>query len=497
MLEELIKRLRTLLGHAGAPFAASLPVFLGLTWFTLSISTGVVFAAQLNSLANFPTSTIGRGLQSGAAAFGFGLAMVTATTALLLMLVDRPRVRILGGFLAFLELLVSLFFAVSDVTTGFRAAMYVRIAWDGVLLWLATYERAPLRLPRLNRDLLVVVYAIAATVVGLGAVYGVGIFQFLINGLVVGSIYVLGAAGLSLIYGIRKFANFAHGETITFGAYMVLWINLGFQAEILYGVVFAVAMTAALSMVLEFVVFRQLAGRGPVSLLVASIGVTIFLNNLISASFGTSIQSYDVRVAVSWILLDIDGVPVLTLNPVKGVATLVACVLLILFLHLLLSRTTLGKAMRATADNPDLARASGINTRNVILWTWAIAGAMAAVAGAMLGIVNDVRPGMGFNVLLFVFAAVIVGGLGSPYGAMLGGFLVGIAQELSVALLFWLGRPEVLGLEQAVAYKPVAAFLIMILVLLLKPEGLVSSKRAAGSRPWVRWFRQLGRGDGA
>jgi len=250
-------------------------------------------------------------------------------------------------------------------------------------------------------------------------------------------------------------------------------------------------------MVLEFVVFRQLAGRGPVSLLVASIGVTIFLNNLISASFGTSIQSYDVRVAVSWILLDIDGVPVLTLNPVKGVATLVACVLLILFLHLLLSRTTLGKAMRATADNPDLARASGINTRNVILWTWAIAGAMAAVAGAMLGIVNDVRPGMGFNVLLFVFAAVIVGGLGSPYGAMLGGFLVGIAQELSVALLFWLGKPEVLGLEQAVAYKPVAAFLIMILVLLLKPEGLVSSKRASGSRPWIRWLRQLGRGDGA
>jgi len=90
-----------------------------------------------------------------------------------------------------------------------------------------------------------------------------------------------------------------------------------------------------------------------------------------------------------------------------------------------------------------------------------------------------------------------VGGLGSPYGAMLGGFLVGIAQELSVALLFWLGKPEVLGLEQAVAYKPVAAFLIMILVLLLKPEGLVSSKRASGSRPWIRWLRQLGRGDGA
>ncbi len=354
-----------------------------------------------------------------------------------------------------------------------------------------------LRLPRINRDLLIVFGIVAGVTAALGLVHGISILQYLINGFVVGSILVLGATGLSLIYGIRKFANFAHGEMMTFGAYMALWINAGYHAGIVWGVVFAIVVTALLAMVLEFLVFRQLAGKGPVSLLVASIGVTIFLNNFINAWFGTSIQTYDVRVAVSWVLLEVDGVPVLTLNPLKGVATLVAGISLIVFLHILLSRTTLGKAMRATADNSDLARASGINTRNVILWTWAIAGAMAAVAGALLGIVNDVRPGMGFGILLFVFAAVIVGGLGSPYGAMLGGFLVGIVQELSVALLAWLGRPEVLGLEQPVAYKPVAAFIIMIVVLLIRPEGLVSDRRTSGRRPWVRRLRELVRGESA
>src|SRR2546425_5118436 len=97
--------------------------------------------------------------------------------------------------------------------------------------------------------------------------------------------------------------------------------------------------------------------------------------------------------------------------------------------------------MRATADNPDLARASGIKIRNIILWTWAISGGMAAVAGGLLAIVTDVRPGLGFNILLFVFAAVIIGGVGSPYRAMLGGVAVWIARGLAPAVFAWVGRP--------------------------------------------------------
>lgn len=318
--------------------------------------------------------------------------------------------------------------------------------------------------------------AIAVVTAGLSRVYGALVLQFLVNGLVVGSIYVLGATGLSLVFGIRKFANFAHGEMMTFGAYMAYLANVYWFLNILWGLVFAVFATAVLGMLLELLVFRKLAARGPVAALVASIGITIFLSNLVELSFGTSITGYNLRIALNWVLISEGGAPILTINPVKGAATLVVSTILIVLLHIMLRYTTLGRAMRATADNMDLARASGINVRNVILWTWAIAGALAAIAGVLLGIANDVRPALGFNVLLFVFAAVIIGGLGSPYGAMLGGFIVGIAQELSVPLLVWLGRPEVASLPNPTAYSPIAAFLIMILVLLLRPGGLAHGK---------------------
>ncbi len=346
----------------------------------------------------------------------------------------------------------------------------------------------PLALPKINRDFIVVGVLIAASTAVLGVIYqnlpgiqggGISVLQFLINGVVVGSIYILGATGLSLIFGIRKFANFAHGELMTFGAYMALLVNTILLMDILWGFIFAIVATAMVGIALELLVFRRLASRGPVSALVASLGVTIFMNNLINGTFGTSIQVYNLQVAVSLPLYSVDGVPVLSINPIKGIATLVVSSVLIVFLHVLLSRTTLGKAMRATADNPDLARASGINTSNVILWTWAISGGLAAVAGVLLAVVLDVRPALGFNVLLFVFAAVLVGGIGSPYGAMLGGFIVGVAQEMSVALLAWLGRPDVIGLERATAYKPVAAFAIMIVVLLIRPGGLGAGKRVA------------------
>jgi branched-chain amino acid transport system permease protein len=332
-----------------------------------------------------------------------------------------------------------------------------------------------------------VLLSIALATAGLGIVYGISIVQFLINGLVVGSIYVLGATGLSLIFGIRKFANFAHGEMMTFGAYMAFLVNVIWATSILWGFVFAIVTTAGIAMAMELLVFRKLAGKGPVPALVASIGITIFLQNAINLAFGTSIQSYNLRIAENITLLSIEGVSVLSINPLKGIATLVVAIALILFLHVLLRWTTLGKAMRATADNPDLARASGIRIRNVILWTWAISGAMAAVAGVLLAIVTDVRPGLGFHILLFVFAAVIIGGLGSPYGAMLGGFVVGISEHLATAFFGWLGRPSVIGLENHNAYSPIAAFLIMILVLLLRPGGLVAGRPSTAPTPRRRF----------
>jgi len=405
------------------------------------------------------------------------------------------------------------------------------------------------------RDLLAVLLIVTVITALLGLIHGISILQYVINGLIVGSIYVLGATGLTLIFGIRKFSNFAHGDMMTYGAYMAYLANVLWFLDIIWGFVFAILMTAVLGILMELLVFRKLAGRGPVSALVASIGIMIFLQNFLNGTFGTSINQYNIRLTSNIVLWTENGISVVSIPPLRGITVLVVSAVIILLLHVLLSRTTMGKAMRATADNPDLARASGIRVRGVILWTWALTGAMAGVAGVLLGIFIDVRPGLGFNVLLFIFAAVIVGGIGSPYGAMLGGLVVGIAQELSAAFLVWLGRdeaaqgivdafrspaaiavavallavllahlsyrvhvpprewvrpvllaglilfvpiglaflapPQVGGLEQPVAYRPIAAFGIMILVLLLRPAGLAAGKT---SGPRVgRGFSLIGR----
>lgn len=325
---------------------------------------------------------------------------------------------------------------------------------------------------RINRDYALAFLAVGAVTAALGGVYGLGILSYLIVGFRVGAIYVLGATGLTLVYSVRKFANFAHGDIMTFGAYMAYLVNVGWRMNILWGFGFAVVLAALAGIAMEILVFRRLANRGPVQNLVASIGVTLVLQNAVKVAFGTEIHTYNLLPVQDIPLLRLSPTQFVSINLVRDVLPIVVSLALIVALHLLLTRTTLGKAMRATSDNPDLARASGIKTRNVILWTWAISGGMAAVAGALLAIVTDVRTSLGFDVLLFLFASAIIGGIGSAYGAMVGGFLVGIAQQLGVAFLAWLGRPEVLHIDQATAYSPVVAFVIMIVVLILRPEGL-------------------------
>lgn len=324
----------------------------------------------------------------------------------------------------------------------------------------------------MNRDFLLAFLVVGVATVGLGAIYGLTIINYFLVGLGVGSIYVLGATGLTLVYSVRKFANFAHGDMMTFGAYMALLANVIWRMNILWGFGLAIVATAAIGVVMEVLVFRKLANRGPVQSLVASIGITLILQNGVKAWFGTSIQNYAVPQPRDIVLYQISPTQLVTFPVLRGVVAIVVSVALIAFLHVLLKRTTLGKAMRATADNPDLARASGIKTRNVILWTWIISGGMAAVAGVLLALGTDIRTSLGFDILLFLFAAAIIGGIGSPYGAMVGGLLVGLAQQLGVAFLAWLGRPEVLNISQATAYSPVIAFVIMILVLITRPEGL-------------------------
>lgn len=340
-----------------------------------------------------------------------------------------------------------------------------------------------------NRVLVETIILIAVTGIVLSLLFGGNLIQVLGNGLIVGSIYVLGATGLSLTYGIKKFANFAHGDLITFGAYMAFFVNVGLGLNLAFGLVFAIVVLALVGILLELLIFRRLEGKGVVAPLIASVGVFIVIQNSISAVFGTQPDAYNMPRVSNWAF----GDPLIfQINPIKGVLTFIVAVAATALLHILLSRTTLGKAMRATSDNVDLARSSGINTGNVTLWTWAISGMLAALAGVLLGLVIDVRPLLGFNILLFLFAAVIIGGIGSPYGAMIGGFLVGIVQELSGIVLDWLSRPDVIGLEVAAAYRPAAAFLVMILVLLVKPEGLLGTATRRETRGATLRARLLG-----
>ncbi len=293
------------------------------------------------------------------------------------------------------------------------------------------------------------------------------VFQALLNGLVDASIIALAAVSVSLIYGVRGFANFAAGDMMTVGAYVTLFAMSAFRAGIVVGLLVAIVFVAFLGIAMEFLVFSRLEGRGPVAPLVASIGIAFVLQNAIRIVFGTSETTLGLRGQDDWLLGLRDPLTTyqVTLNPLRGLVPLVMAAAFVASLTVLLQYTKLGKAMRATADNADLARISGIDVRFVRYATWALAGALSAAAGVMLAIrLNVLIPLLGFDILLLVFGAVILGGIGSPYGAMLGALVMGLAQNLFF--------PIATATGVAAELAALVPFVILILVLLVRPQGI-------------------------
>ncbi|EMA26126.1 MULTISPECIES: branched-chain amino acid ABC transporter permease [Haloarcula] len=297
------------------------------------------------------------------------------------------------------------------------------------------------------------------------------ILQYLANGLVFSSIIILGSIGLSLVYSIADFANFAHGDTMTLGAYgalvafgvfgglggTVLGLPIGFFIALAVGM----ALAAVVAVLTHILVYKPL-DTDSIGLLITSIGVAFVYRAVLQASFGTDFLQYDIRRSGPIpVLLDTLDVAVTQ----RDVAIIVSAAVLVVALHLLLQRTTLGRKMRATADNPDLARVSGIRTDRVILVMWVVGSALAAAGGVFLALYSQLDPRIGFNILLVVFAAVILGGIGSVYGAMLGGLLIGMLHELTPLL-------GDIGLPISNAYAPAVAFVIMVAVLLVRPRGI-------------------------
>ncbi len=277
--------------------------------------------------------------------------------------------------------------------------------------------------------------------------------QLIANGIAVGSIIALAAVGLTLTYGILRLANFAHGDFMTLGAY-VTWLANTNGVNIWISTLVGIIGTVLAMLVAEFLLWRPMreSRATATTLIIISIGLALFLRNGIIFIWGAGNQSYDLPIVRA---IDIFGVKVAFYR----IIVVALAILAIAGLHFLLQNTKIGKAMRAVADNIDLARVSGINVERVVIWTWVITGTLTALGGTMYGLITAVRPNMGWFLILPMFASVILGGIGNPYGAILGALIIGVAQELSVPLL---------GSE----YKLGVALIAMVLVLLARPQGL-------------------------
>lgn len=336
--------------------------------------------------------------------------------------------------------------------------------------------------PRLRRQLLsalIVSVIFVAFVGGLAFIFGIVILQYVRGGLVLSSIVIVAAIGLTVLYGIRGFANFAYGDIMTLGAYVALLLSID-GLSLVWGAVVTFLVLAIVGILLDVVIFSRLEGRGPVPPIVASVGVGLIIQNGIRAVAGTQKWLFPVPA-----VQDIPIVPGLGIHPVRDILTLGVGLALVISAHILLKYTNLGKAMRATADNLELAKATGIDTKRVTYAAWAVSCSFASIAGVLLGLGSAISPTMGFDVLLLIFAAVIVGGIGSPYGAMLGGLLVGLSQEMSVPLLLWLERPDVIGLQFGSAYKVAIPFMILFIVLIIRPWGIAGRRPVFARRAYV------------
>jgi neutral amino acid transport system permease protein len=287
--------------------------------------------------------------------------------------------------------------------------------------------------------------------------------QLLVNGVITGSILALAGVGATLIFGIQRIANFAHGDFLTIGAYAAFVVNVVLGQNLLVAALGAMGAVALFGVAAHFGLFRPLRGRGTVAIALVSVGLGLLIRNVIFIIAGSQIRQFNVNQS------EVFTIGVIRLSPGQAVAVTVALVVAPL-VALFLARTRLGKQMRAVADNRDLASVSGIDVERIGVSVWILAGGLAGLAGVMLGLSQGVfDPNMGLGPLFLIFTVVVLGGIGSAYGALVAGLALGLAMELSTwDALFG-------GLDSK--YKPVLAFVVLILLLLYRPQGVFGQAR--------------------
>jgi neutral amino acid transport system permease protein len=285
-----------------------------------------------------------------------------------------------------------------------------------------------------------------------------------VDGVKFGLIIAMTAIGLSLIFGTTGLVNFAHGELVAFGAIFAWFLNVqGFRIPLVFATLVAVAAGALLAGGLEKGLWKPLRKRGTglIAMLVVSIGLSLFLRHLLLLWFGgrsLPYREYTVQRALTF--------GPISITP-RDLAIVVLSTLVLVGVGLVLTKTKIGKAMRAVADNRDLAESSGIDVQKVILYVWMLGGALAALGGVFQGMSEAVNWNMGFLLLLLMFAGVILGGIGTAYGALVGSLVVGLITQLST---LWF--PTEL--------KTVFALLALALVLLVRPQGILGRPERIG-----------------
>jgi branched-chain amino acid transport system permease protein len=297
--------------------------------------------------------------------------------------------------------------------------------------------------------------------------------QFVIDGLLIGGLIGLGAIGVTLTYSILRFANFAHGELVSWGAYTALALAAAIGAlagqgaplapfsfgwEVLLAGVLAMILTGFLAIALDVLLFKRLRRHGTaITLVIASFGAAMALRSLLEFTFSAQPAYFNRAIQFAIPLgFGIRATP-------DQLAMLVLTAVLVTLMFLVMMRTGMGRAMRAVSENPTLAEIAGIDVSRVVRTTWLIGGALACAAGVMVGITVQIRPYMGFDLLLPLFSAAILGGIGSVPGAVLGGLTIGLAQS---------GAVHFMGAE----FRAGVAFVILIAVLLVRPTGLLGTR---------------------
>jgi branched-subunit amino acid ABC-type transport system permease component len=276
--------------------------------------------------------------------------------------------------------------------------------------------------------------------------------QFVWFGLVSGSLIALGALGLTLIFGILDFINIAYGEYMALGAFIAFGLNTQVGLPVAVSGVLAVLAMGPIAVTLDKAVFQHFRDRSAVVLLVVSIGVSFVLRNVIRIVWGSGSHRFDVPITEAPTYLGVQVLP-------DQVAIVLLSLTVLAGTFVLLRKTDIGIAMRAASDDADLARIRGVDTERLVLYVWVVGGVIAAIAGVMLGLDSQLRPTMGFLALIPIFAAVILGGIGDPVGAVVGGYAIGLLQELSVVVI-------------PTEYKSVVGLALLVVGLLTRPDGL-------------------------